>query len=253
MVPDFWFLAGYSAAVIMLAAASYLDLRSREIDVLLWIPFAAAAAAIAILRGFSPEIAVYMAASMIAPAVLLALSLVGMMGLADPIAVLLLSLLLPRPSGDLLLPPSLVILLLSNLAMLLMLVIPLLVINMARIGHLRRLCSSWGSALAVAATALPMSLERFFRTRFHYPLVYPSLEGEEVVWRCRSSFDIDEDPADHRRALEEMARKGLVGAGTRIYTTWGVPYIVFILAGTLAYPLAGPAVEATLRILVLGM
>lgn len=251
--PEAWFLAGYSAAVVMLAAASYLDLRSREVDVILWIPFAFVATALAILRGFSPGDAIYTAASMIAPAVLLVLSLMGLMGLADPIAMLLVSLLIPRPPGDLLLPPSLVILLLSNLAMLFALVIPLLTINMASLGRIRRLCGSWGSAVAVAATAFPMTIEKFSRTRFHYPLVYPSLEGQGVAWRCRSSFNIDEDPAEHRRALEEMVRSGLVEKGARIYATWGVPYIAFMLAGTLAYPVAGPAVEALVRSLILGV
>ncbi|MEM1611661.1 MAG: A24 family peptidase C-terminal domain-containing protein, partial [Sulfolobales archaeon] len=181
--------------------------------------------------------------SMISPAVLLAMSLIGMMGLADPIAMAIVALLIPKPPGYLLLPPSLVILALSTISMVMGLVIPISILNLRSMGEIRRRCGSLYKAVIVHMTGFPIRAERFIATRFLYPLIYPNLENGSIIWRCRESFDIDEDPSIYRGAIRELIEKGLLKGDERIYVTWGVPYILFILLGTALYPLSAGYVE----------
>ncbi|MEM1610758.1 MAG: A24 family peptidase C-terminal domain-containing protein [Sulfolobales archaeon] len=242
---DAIFYIGYATAITMLAITSYIDVRTREIDPRIWLPFIAIGIALAIYRyqldpGTTP---LYIAISMISPAVLLAMSLIGMMGLADPIAMAIVALLIPKPPGSLVLPPSLVILAISTILMVVGLVIPISILNLWSMGEIRRHCRSLYKAVIVHMTGFPIKAERFIATRFLYPLIYPSLENGSIIWRCRESFDINEDPSIYRGNVRELIEKGLLRGDERIYVTWGVPYILFILLGTALYPLSAGYVE----------
>jgi preflagellin peptidase FlaK len=242
---DVLFYIGYAAALAMLAITSYIDVKTREIDPRIWLPFILVGVALAIYRvELDPRTApLYIAISMISPAVLLAMSLVGMMGLADPIAMAIVAILIPQPPGNLVLPPSLVILAISTVLMLVGLVIPISILNLRSIGEIRRYCRSLYKAAIVCMTGFPIKAERFIATRFLYPLIYPSLENESIIWRCRESFDINEDPGVYRGTIRELIEKSFLKGSERIYVTWGVPYILFILLGTALYPLSAGYVE----------
>ncbi len=242
---DALFYIGYVTAISMLVITSYIDVKTREIDPRIWLPFIVVGAALAIYRvELDPITApLYIVVSMISPAVLLAMSLVGMMGLADPIAMAIVAILIPQPPGHLVLPPSLVILAISTVLMLVGLVIPISILNLRSIGEIKRYCGSPYKAVIVCMTGFPIKAERFIATRFLYPLIYPVLENESIIWRCRETFDINEDPSVYRGTIRELIEKRLLKGGEKIYATWGVPYILFILLGTALYPLVAGYVE----------
>lgn len=243
---DLDFMAGYIVALIMLVIASYMDLRAREIDPRVWIPFIMAAAIIAMLRIYLNKdqgFLFYILLSMIPPAVLFVLGLFGMMGLADPVALAVVSLLIPTPLPGFVLPPSMVVLVLASISMLFLLVIPMIIINTPRLGDILRLCGSRYLVALVALTGFPIDVKRFLGSKFLYPLIYPSLGEDKITWICRGSFEIEEDPGMHREALARLLEKGYVSGDDIIYVTWGVPYIVFILLGVLLYPAAAGSIE----------
>jgi len=248
---DAAFYTGYSAAIVMLAITSYIDLRTREIDPKLWLPFLAFGVALAAYRSLEDpgSFAIYLGLSMVAPAILLILSLSGMMGLADPIALALVALLIPEPPEGLFLPPSMVVLALSSMLMVALLIAPLSILNLANHGEIRKACRSLYTSILVHMTGFPISIKRFSNTKFLYPLIYPKLEGSSIVWICRGSFNIDENPRSYREEITSLVERGLLSGGERIYVTWGVPYILFIFIGVALYPLASQLVEGLFRTL----
>lgn len=244
------FIAGYIVALIMLIITSYMDLRTREVDPRVWIPFAVAAAVLIIVRIYShwdPGYLAYLLLSMIPPAILFILGLLRMMGLADPIALAIVSLLIPAPPPDLILPPSMVVLILASISMLLLLVLPMLFINIPRLSLISKRCGSKYLVVLITLTGFPVSVERFLGSKFLYPLIYPLLSGDGVLWICRGSFEIEEDPRAHREAISMLLEKGYIDREEIIYVTWGVPYIVFILLGVLLYPLAAKPIESLIE------
>lgn len=239
-------MLGYIVALVMLLITSYMDLRTREIDPKVWIPFIIAGAAVTIAKislYWDQSYPSYLLLSMIPPAILFILSVFGMMGLADPIAMAIVSLLIPAPPSTLVLPPSMVILALASISMIIVLVIPMLIYNISYLGFISRRCSSKQLVAIIALTGFPVSVKRFLRSKFLYPLIYPSLEEDKVTWICRGSFEIDEDPKIHREAISALLEKRYIDEKTMIYVTWGVPYIVFILLGLLLYPLLASPFE----------
>ncbi len=250
MYIDLYFIAGYIVALIMLIITSYMDLKTREIDPRVWIPFAIVAIVILIARfsiHWDPASMIYLLLSMTPPLILFALSLLGMMGLADPIALAIVSLLIPEPPTGLLLPPSMVVLIIASILMFFLLVIPMLIINIPRLGLISRHCSSRYITTIIALTGFPMSVRRFLGSKFLYPLIYPSLNEGRIQWICRWSFEIEEDPKTHREAIAMLLEKGYVSERETIYVTWGVPYLVFLLLGVLLYPLAAGWVEELIK------
>lgn len=248
--PWLFFYTGYFIAIIMLLVTSYMDLKTREIEPRIWIPFGIIAIALLVARVYAGDESIgplYILLSLIAPAILLALGMVGMMGLADPIAMLIVALLIPSPPPGLLIPPSMFILVLSSLSMLFSLVIPISIYNTRYLQMIRRICGSLYLTIVIATTGIAMPIERFERTRFLYPLVYPEKSGDSIRWICRASFNIDEDPEEHRARIRALVETGLINRKERIFVTWGVPYILFILIGAILYPILAPYAENIIR------
>ncbi|HWQ17008.1 MAG TPA: A24 family peptidase C-terminal domain-containing protein [Sulfolobales archaeon] len=245
-----YFMAGYIIALVMLVITSYMDLKTREIDPRVWIPFVIAAIVMLIARfsiHWDSISVIYLLLSMIPPSILFALGFLGMMGLADPIALAIVSLLIPEPPAGLLLPPSMVVLIIASIFMLILLVIPMLIINLPRLGLISRHCGSKYLTTIIALTGFPISIRGFLGSKFLYPLIYPSLNEGKIQWICRWSFEIEEDPKAHREAIAMLLEKGYVSEREAIYVTWGVPYLVFLLLGVLLYPLAAGWVEELIR------
>lgn len=246
--PWLFFYAGYFIAIVMLLVTSYMDLKTREIEPRIWIPFGVIAIALIVARVYAGDESInylYILLSLIAPAILLALSLVGMMGLADPIAMLIVAILIPTPPPGLLIPPSMFILALSSLSMLFTLVIPISIYNIKYLQMIRRICGSLYLTIVIATTGIAIPIERYERTRFLYPLIYPEKQKHEdsIRWICRASFNIDEDPGEHRTRIKALAETGLIKKEEKIFVTWGVPYILFVLIGTILYPILAPYAE----------
>lgn len=234
----------------MLSIASYRDLKYREVDPWYWIIFGVISIPIYLLGLGRESMITYTLYSLIAPGITLLLALTGFIGFADFFALLILVFLIPKPFPDNLLPPTLVILILSNV-ILLITVLPFVISSIRYYGLIRSSCGSFLRTLVILSTGFPMRVREYLRKNwFVFPLVYSIEEGSEIKRICRTSFDVSEDPKDLRNKVREFVEKYSSYEEEIIIVTWGAPLILYIFIATLLYPFVAGYVESLLRSLV---
>ncbi|MEZ0290547.1 MAG: A24 family peptidase C-terminal domain-containing protein [Sulfolobales archaeon] len=242
---------GYILSLLMLGVSSYSDIKSREVDLRIWILFGVIGSIVFIMRFYvERDLLVYLLLSLIAPLIILPLSLANMIGFADFLAVLVLSILIPKPLyRELLLPPSLTILLISNIVYVIVLT-PFIIRNMLFSRLIADKCDSAFKRFIIILTGLPMRISSFLESRFMFPLVYPVKRDDKLVWVCRSSFDINEESQAYRDSLKKLLDERLVSSDDIIIVSWGAPYILFLFIGALLYPFAGLLVEKIFSLMI---
>ncbi len=244
----------YSGTALTIAALSittYYDIRSRDVDPRVWIPFIIPGAVITFVAIIDNMVSpLWIAFSYIAPAITLLAMITGLMGGADFLALLTLTLLNPVPTclyRFTILPPSLITLAYSVIAMC-FLSLSFLIINLAIFRHeLARV--PWKYRVVYAFTALPLKVSTVLKTKFWYLL--------EIPWngKFRLTFNIEEDPSKHRAKLRELIERNSISQNCRVWCTWGVPHILLYLIGYLLYLIIGdfPLVEFIKSLLFLGL
>lgn len=219
-------LLSTAVTIATLAVASWYDLRSREIPEYIWVPAFVVSIAVALSTGTSVLIIVL---SLIPALILLILTLLGMIGGADFIAILLVGISTPYLN---ILPVSFVTLLYSALIPSLLTVYNIIV-NVARPRYrsvFKNLKCRPRTKLLLMFLGKPMAVSRYLKSRFNYPLTLISCsDGAEVV--CRTSFKVDEDYREHISRLAECLSKGYVRLDDHIVVTPALPHVVFITVG----------------------
>ncbi len=250
---------GYAASLAMLSVASYMDIKSREIDPRLWIPFIAIGIVISAVKIYFGELdAIYLAINLLAPLMIAILAFQGLIGFADFFALLAISLLITEPfSMNALIPPSIMILLISNLSIVFGSMIPLTIINLRHYRMVKKICGSGLRSFIIISTSRIMSIEKYLSKKHYFPLMYPiytpkgnpddTASGGSVGWECRTSFLIDEEPEEYKREFESMIKSGAIDSNTLIAVSWGIPFIAFMLISVALYPLIGEALEQGLK------
>ncbi len=219
----------YVLAVILVA--SYWDLKKREIEPVYWL-YASAISVLLSFLGLQVEgitlnyLYVYLVLSGIAIALLGTLYMVGYMGGADLYALVFITLSMPVPlfASSLIPVPLLTVLYsaLSSIAVPFYFCFHNLTHNY---GVLRR--STYKRKLVLCFLGTPQTVRDYIRGKgFWFPLTVP---GEEES--VRYTFDIEEEPEEHRAKLKSMVDKGLVSENDYVWVTMGLPYVVFILIG----------------------
>ena len=66
--------------------------------------------------------------------------------------------------------------------------------------------------------------------------------NEGIERTIRTSFDINEEYTDHQKLIRELISNGLLNPNDYIIITYGIPYIVPILLGTLLFMIFGDLV-----------
>ncbi|MGC9009238.1 MAG: A24 family peptidase C-terminal domain-containing protein [Sulfolobales archaeon] len=234
---------GYIVALIMLAIGSYSDIRTREIDPKLWIFFGAIASIIYITRLGENDLLIYTLLSFPAPLMVFLLAFLRFMGYADFFAFLVLVFLIPKPlNEDLILPPSIIILLLSDLILLLYLV-PMSIASVKYRSFIAEKCGSRLKTFLVILTGYPLSIEKYLASKYMFPLVYPVKESSETLWICRSTFDIEEEPDHYKDLFKKLISEDPLLKDQIIIVSWGAPYVFYLFLGLLLYPFVARYIE----------
>ena len=179
---------------------------------------------------------------------------IDMIGGADVIVVAEISLLFPLPSiykytlfaRELImpihLPPILSILLYANL--LIAVIIPFNILyNLVKYKNIyRSLKTGLARKIILLATAKPVKAKDYLILKHRYLLEEFKVTNEGIERTIRTSFDINEEYTDHQKLIRELISNGLLNPDDYIIITYGIPYIVPILLGTLLFMIFGDLV-----------
>jgi hypothetical protein len=213
------------AVLSTLIYASYRDVKYRDIPELVWLPSIAVVTAINFLLG-RYEL-VHTVISLVPPLAVLALSLLDMIGGADFLALLLIS--LAHPSFYIM-PISLITLIYS-------LLIPVavmcyyLILSILHRRELNKIVCVKGSRTPLIFLGRPLTVGRLLESKFVYPLTIPSEEG----YICRASFSLDGEEEERvRTSIKELVEKGMLKDEDVLWVTPGFPHVLFYLVGYVA-------------------
>ena len=232
--------------VVTLAYTSILDIKTREVEPRLWVLPGVAVGLLSLLelpavlgRVGLVELLASLAGSGIVVLAILAMYLAGMMGGGDLFASALILAAHPWPFllRDVM-PALLPLFFYASLAAALP-SIYFLTLNLLRYrGELARLedCGPLCKAY-LAATSLPVRVSDYLSSRtWFFPL---EMVGENGSRTLRRSFDVEEEPSEHRERLRRLVEAGVLSPSERIWVSYGIPFLVPLLVGYLAYLAVG--------------
>ena len=207
-----------------LVYASYRDIKYRDIPEVTWIPAIIISLTLNILSGKYDLI--HTALSMLPVLIVFIMSLLGMIGGADFLALLTVAIAHPQ---FFLLPISLLTLLYSLLIPLgLMLYYALSNITLHK-QLLDKIRCKEGRKAYLIFFGKPLSVKELLSKKFMYPLTIPAGKGEFV---CRPSFsDDDEEEERIKERIKGAIVKGEIQNNDKIWVTPGLPHVVFFLIG----------------------
>lgn len=211
------------ATLLTLLYASYRDLKYRDIPELTWVPAAIVALAVNLVLGEYNDI-LYLVFSLMPAVLILIMSLFGMIGGADFLAILLVGIAHPKFKF---LPISLLTLLYS-------LIIPLLLVIYYTIYNLlmfRAILSSIkcgrGRRLYLILFGKPIRVRDFLKMKFTYLLTVPRGGGFD----CRASFSLEEEEGTIRELILKYVNDGVLTLDDYVWVTPALPHVFFILIG----------------------
>lgn len=200
--------------------ASYRDLLTREIPETAWLPAYLIAVVSAVMKFLGGYILLFEALLSIIPALTyLLLFLVGLLGGADFLALLLVSIAhLHEP-----LVPLLTFIISSLIPL------PLVLLNL--IENATRSKKAIDSIVCIQGTkkllyfiSRPITARQFLKKRYAFLHTHP-IEGGYI---CSSSIDVDVDFEKQRKLVEEALRKGLMKPEDYVMYSPALPHVVLI-------------------------
>jgi len=215
-----------SVTLSTLIIATYYDLKSREISEYIWLP-ALIFSSIFTFLVVRPNILVLIF-SLIPAVILLLLMLIGMIGGADFLAILLISISTPYLN---IIPIPMLTLLFSALIPSLLVLYNLIINLTLNRGLIKSLECSSTHKLSLIFLSMPMKVSKFLKSKFMYPLTVFKCSSNDYVVKCRTSFNIEEDFKDHIRDVMKCLEFGYVRNDDYIWVTPALPHILFITIG----------------------
>jgi Flp pilus assembly protein protease CpaA len=200
--------------------ASYRDLPTREIPEVVWLPaylIAIAGVLMRFLGGYYAPLEVFL--SLMPDLVCLILFLVGLLGGADFLALLLVTIAhLHEP-----LIPLLTFVISSLIP------VPLILLNLVE-NTIRSLCVQ-GTKKFLYFVGRPATATHFLKKKYVFLHTYPT-EGGYI---CSSSVDVDINFEKQREIVAEALRRGLMKPEDYVIYSPALPHVIFI---GLSYPVA---------------
>lgn len=210
--------------IVTLVIASWYDLKYREIPERLWIPAFIVSLVVIVLSGID---FLLVAISLIPALILLILMLLGMIGGADFIAMLLIGITSPYLN---LLPISFITLFYSALIPSFITIYNAIVnVTMYRT-VIKRLNCRPRTKFFMLFLGKPMRISEFMRSKFIYPLTLMRCLNDLEI-ECRTSFNVNEDHREHIKSLAVCLDRGYIRYDDMIMVTPALPHIVFITIG----------------------
>lgn len=216
------------ATLITLVVASFYDLRTREIKEIIWIP-ALIVSAIFTYFVTKPSMLVFIF-SIIPAALVFILMLLGLIGGADFLAMLLIGISTPLLN---VLPIPLLTLLYSALIPSALVIYNLLINTVKYLNEYRKLECTNTSKWLLLLLGRPTKVRDFMRSKFMYPLTIFRCRPKKCEVICRSSFDINEDFKDHVNQVSAYLSSGYLSEDDYVWVTPALPHILFITIGYL--------------------
>ncbi len=211
------------ATLLTLIYASYRDLKYRDIPELTWAPAAVLAIVLNLALGEYSNL-LYLVFSLMPAILLLTMSLLGMIGGADFLAILLVGLAHPKFT---IIPISLLTLLYS-LIIPLMLVIYYATYNLFKFRRtLSTIKCATGKKLYLILFGKPVKVRDFLNMRFTYLLTIP----RKSEFACRASFSMEEEEESARKLILKYINEGVLSPDDYIWITPALPHVFFILVG----------------------
>ena len=215
MTPDLLQTARLAMAILMLAGAAVLDMRSRRVPNAYWFPFVAVAAALlaidAGLHGAAALGLMTLAAGLAVGAFAYLAFRLGLFGGADAKALMVLAGLVPTLPPDAALPlPFALDTLMNGTAASLAFPVLLLAWNLAH-GNLRLPAALLGVRMPIAQA----------RAAHVWPMQRVAEDGR-IVWRYWTRIRMDAD--------EEYGRLAAAGLA-EVWVTWKIPMVAFLAVG----------------------
>ncbi|MEM1982640.1 MAG: A24 family peptidase C-terminal domain-containing protein [Sulfolobales archaeon] len=217
-----------SITLITLIIATFYDLKTREIREIIWVPALVFSAVFTYLI-IRPSILVFIF-SVIPAILLLILAVVGLIGGADFLAILLIGISTPILN---VLPISLLTLFYSALIPSALIMYNLLVNTTVYIDEYKKLRCVGASKWLLLFLGKPMKVKVFTKSKFMYPLTVFRCNPNKCDVVCRSSFDIDEDFKNHINTISNYLSNGCIKEDDYIWVTPALPHILFITIGYL--------------------
>ncbi|MCE4617780.1 MAG: hypothetical protein F7C32_04270 [Desulfurococcales archaeon] len=215
--------------LLLLLPPAYWDLRTREIEPKYWV-LAGVIVAFSSLISYKDILAwdhrllmVYIITSLLVLGVLTISYLAGIMGGADLFALAMISIGVPESyMGSVLGIPFLTLLYASLASM--VLPVSFCIGNIIKYRrHLRN------RPKILCLLGLPFTAERLSKNPgFWFPLEIYDEDGNKKI---RFSFNVEEEPEDIRRQFKKLLDKGILNKDDIIYSTPGIPFIIFIVIG----------------------
>lgn len=232
----------FAMTLAMLLHSSYKDLRTREIELGLWLAYGApllVLAALELTRGYLPKDALlmYVLGIVLILGLTLPLYFFNMFGGADVICLLILAVTTPvlPLRKETMFPPSLLVLFYSVMFAL-SVSIYFLFVNISRKNYRHLHGISLIKKAILLFIGIPLEARVIAKKRFWYPLQITRSSD------IRLHFDIDVDDSELRRKIEEQIERGEMTPSTLIWSTYGIPTIPFIFLGYLAANLIGDSI-----------
>ena len=215
----------FSAVLGTLVYASILDVRSRDIPEITWLPASIIALAVNLMYGNYDLM--HTVFSLVPSAIVLIMAFLGLMGGADSLALLMVGIAFPK---FLVVPISLLTLIYSLIPPII-LMIYYLIVNVTVNRKVFKVINCTEGKFAKYLLPLlgrPISVEKYLMGRFIYPLTIP-LGNSEFI--CRTYFGDDDEEEKVRKGIEELVRAGVLRPNDKIIVTPALPHILFILIG----------------------
>lgn len=213
-----------AAVLATLVYATYRDVKYRDIPEVTWLPASLLAVGINLYHGNYDL--VHTAFSLLSALILLVMSLIDLIGGADFLALLMISVAHPK----FLIFPISFLTLFYSLLIPLALMVYYMILNAKYGDALRKIDCVSGSKLNLKLFGRPMTVKDYLRKEFIYPLTVPT--GKEFKgYVCRASFGSDEEEERIKERIKELLDKGLLSEDSVIWVTPGLPHIAFFLVG----------------------
>mgnify|MGYP001772522679 CR=1 FL=1 len=213
---------------VLLLHVTYLDLKSREIDLKIWL-FYSPLVLLFLFQYKNLNIFLYLYSAITVNVLLLVFYYISLMGGADLFLSLILSL-----SNASVRPLFFEKFSIIGLEPLTILLYSSLLILLTSIGNLLRNYSytkgySMKLRLILALSGRRIKVKDFLNSRFLFPLTQIDESSRQIT--IRTAFLVEEDDAEWRKKFSDYVQKGLIKEEDYIWVTWGVPVIPFMTLG----------------------
>ncbi|MCE4605885.1 MAG: prepilin peptidase [Desulfurococcales archaeon] len=219
--------------LFVLLIASYWDYRKREIEPAYWVYTSILGALLSLSMyksGFIKlNIEAYIIFSLFAIGLVGLFYMLGYMGGADLYAIIFITVSVPMSlNSSEIIPPTFMTVVYAAIASTF---IPIYFCFFNLVSpERRRIIRKQDKGLILCFLGIPKKVKEYVTEDGYWFPLTTYVNGELVT---RYSFQVEEEPDDHRKRISDLLSRKIINEGSIIWVTPGIPFVVFILIGYL--------------------